>query len=196
MDFSQIEALNNLLSAGQEDPEDFKDNSHSGSVLNPGNIGGSKEKKEVAKPYTKIQTTINERNTTGGTKPTKAATDIWSVDEVKDIVVDKKENRLEPEYEILFRQKVGAEDVYLGMSDMDPSSTKCQELLMKVKLPKTVFKDVSLDVTEQAVCVQTSKYFLYHYLPYPVNEKEGKAQWLSDKNILQIILPIIKEDPF
>ena len=82
--------------------------------MNPGNIGGrnyfsnellikvsgSKEKKEVAKPYTKIQTTINERNTTGGTKPTKAATDIWSVDEVKDIVVDKKENRLEPEYEV------------------------------------------------------------------------------------------------
>jgi len=26
--------------------------------------------------------------------------------------------------------------------------------LEKVKLPKTVFKDVSLDVTEQAVCVQ------------------------------------------
>ena len=68
-------------------------------------------------------------------------------------------------------------------------------------MPNTTFKDVALDVTEQAVCVQvrvflsdicwfsslkSSKYFLYHILPYPVNEKEGKAQWLSDKNILQI----------
>lgn len=34
----------------------------------------------------------------------------------------------------MFRQKVGAEDVFLGMSDIDPSSTKCQELLMKVLL--------------------------------------------------------------
>ncbi len=54
----------------------------------------------------------------------------------------------------MYRQKVGAEDVFLGMSDMDPSSFKCQELTMKIKLPKTAFKDVSLDVTEQAVCVQ------------------------------------------
>lgn len=63
---------------------------------------GSKEKKELAKPFTKIQTTVNERNAVGGAKPTttKASTDIWSVDEVKDIVVDKKENRLEPEYEV------------------------------------------------------------------------------------------------
>ncbi len=34
----------------------------------------------------------------------------------------------------MFRQKVGAEDVFLGMSDIDPSSTKCQELLMKVTI--------------------------------------------------------------
>lgn len=34
----------------------------------------------------------------------------------------------------MFRQKVGAQDVYLGMSEMDPSSEKCQELLMKVRL--------------------------------------------------------------
>jgi len=33
----------------------------------------------------------------------------------------------------MFRQRVGAQDVYLGMSDVDPSSHKCQELLMKVK---------------------------------------------------------------
>jgi len=47
---------------------------------------------------------VNERNPTGGAKPatntTKNSTDIWSVDEVKDIVVDKKEDRIEPEYEV------------------------------------------------------------------------------------------------
>lgn len=67
----------------------------------------------------------------------------------------------------MFRQKVGTEDVYLGMSGMDPSSTKCQELLMKVYqsrtklkeqifLPGAKYKDVTLDVTEQVVCVQVT----------------------------------------
>ena len=40
----------------------------------------------------------------------------------------------------MFRQKVGTEDVYLGMSGIDPSSTKCQELLMKVYQTKTKLK--------------------------------------------------------
>jgi hypothetical protein len=62
---------------------------------------------------------------------------------VKEIIVDKSEGRKKPDYDvriffhsfnvqIMFRQKVGTEDVYLGMSNLDPSSTKCQELLMKV----------------------------------------------------------------
>ena len=45
----------------------------------------------------------------------------------------------------MFRQKVGSEDVYLGMSDLDPSSSKCQELLMKVTLGLTLYN--SLDPT-------------------------------------------------
>jgi hypothetical protein len=33
-------------------------------------------------------------------------------------------------------------------------------------------------------------------LPYPVKEKEGKAQWITEKNTLEITLPIIREDMF
>jgi len=82
------------------------------------------------------------------------STDIWDIDEVKDIPVDKYENRIRPEFEVMFSQRVGTEDIYLGMSDVDPSSVKCQDLLMKVFLPNTRFKDVSLDITEQVVCIQ------------------------------------------
>jgi len=48
---------------------------------------------------------------------------------------------------------VGAEDVFLGMSNLDPSSTKCQELTMKIYLPNTNFKDVTLEVTDSVVNV-------------------------------------------
>lgn len=190
MNFEQIEKLKELLDAGKED--DDEPYQPPGGVFNPGQIGGG-EKKEIAKPHTKIQTTVNNRDPKGGAKQTS---DIWAPDEIKDIVVDKNETRIRPEFDIMFRQKVGTEDVYLGMSGVDPSSTKCQELLMKISLPGAKYKDVTLDVTEQVVCVQTAKYYLYHVLPYKVNEKEGKAQWISDKNILQLTLPIVREFDF
>ncbi len=72
---------------------------------------------------------------------------------------------------MLFKQKVGTEDVFLGMSDMDPSSTKCQELLfkvlcfflkvnlfwtLKIKLPGTKFPEIALDVTKTILLVQVN----------------------------------------
>jgi hypothetical protein len=42
---------------------------------------------------------LNERNTTGGAKdPSK---EIWNADEVKDVVVDKSENRMQPEFDVI-----------------------------------------------------------------------------------------------
>jgi hypothetical protein len=40
------------------------------------------------------------------------------------------------------------------------------------------------------------RYYLNFILPYPVKEKEGKAKWISDKEILELTLPIIREDNF
>jgi len=33
-------------------------------------------------------------------------------------------------------------------------------------------------------------------LPYKVDEKEGKAQWIAEKEMLKITMPIIREDFF
>jgi hypothetical protein len=73
------------------------------------------------------------------------------------------------------KQRVGTEDVYLGMSGMDPSSTKCQEMLLKVYLPNTKFKEVSLDVTKTAMVVQSPQFYLHHQFAWPVRDKDGKA---------------------
>ena len=40
----------------------------------------------------------------------------------------------------MYRQKVGTEDVYLGLSGVDPSSNYCQEMLYKIELPETNLK--------------------------------------------------------
>lgn len=40
------------------------------------------------------------------------------------------------------------------------------------------------------------RYFLNYPLPYKVKSQEGKAKWISDKSVLELTLPIIREDPF
>ena len=59
---------------------------------------------------------------------------------------ERPDDRPAPEYEVLFKQHVGTEDVFLGLSDRDPSSNHCDSLLVKVKLPNTKFANVQLDV--------------------------------------------------
>ena len=96
----------------------------------------------------------------------------------------------------MHKQHVGTEDIYLGLSDRDPSSTHCDSLLVKVWLPNTKFANVELDVkgpTKQQLIVQSPNFYLSTMLPYPVNKEKGKAKFDSDKCLLQVTLPAIKE---
>ena len=56
---------------------------------------------------------------------------------------------------MLLRQSVGAEDVYLGMSGKSPASSDCDEMVVRIKLPGTVLRDIDLDVREQKILVST-----------------------------------------
>tara|TARA_B110000305_G_C18991630_1_gene426390 strand:+ start:112 stop:324 length:213 start_codon:yes stop_codon:yes gene_type:complete len=65
----------------------------------------------------------------------KEGKDIFTEEEINIMAEERPDDRAEPEYDICFKQHVGTEDVYLGLSDRDPSSTHCDSLLVKVKLP-------------------------------------------------------------
>jgi len=56
------------------------------------------------------------------------------------------DERAQPDFEVLYKQHVGTEDIYLGLSDKDPSSTHCDSLLVKIKLPGATMKHIQLDV--------------------------------------------------
>ncbi len=60
-------------------------------------------------------------------------------------------------YDILHKQKVSAEDVYLGASERDPSSAFCDEVVVVVQLPGEAGKDIDLDVTRQRFVLQAKK---------------------------------------
>ena len=77
-------------------------------------------------------------------------------------------------------------DVYHHLGDMDQSSDKCQNLLMKIKLPNTKLQEIQFDVTQSVCQLQTPQYFLHHILPYNVNDKEGNCKWVSDLHELHV----------
>ena len=117
----------------------------------------------------------------------KEGKDIFTEEEINIMAEERPDDRAEPEYDICFKQHVGTEDVYLGLSDRDPSSTHCDSLLVKVKLPGQKFANVQLDVkgpTKQQLVVQSPDFYLSAFLPYPVNKEKGKAKFDSDKDEL------------
>ena len=53
---------------------------------------------QIAKPFTKVSATINNRRT--GDTATKQENVVWNPEEVKDFIVDKDEKRPRPEFDV------------------------------------------------------------------------------------------------
>ncbi len=84
----------------------------------------------------------------------KKENEIFTEEDIKEKNVLIEDKRPRPEYDLLYKQRVGTEDIYLGMSGKDVSSNSCDELVMKIKLPGTHIKEIALDVKEQSLHLQ------------------------------------------
>eukprot|EP00931_Biecheleriopsis_adriatica_P103487 TRINITY_DN78312_c0_g1_i1.p1 TRINITY_DN78312_c0_g1~~TRINITY_DN78312_c0_g1_i1.p1 ORF type:complete len:215 (+),score=55.54 TRINITY_DN78312_c0_g1_i1:79-723(+) len=119
---------------------------------------------------------------------------IWQPEEFKAssgvVVKSEGDDRAIPKYEVMPRQKVGAHDVYHNLQELDPSSDKCQELLIKIWLPDTQLKDISLDVLEDRVLLQAPKYQLNLALPHKVKKDSGNAKWDKLAGVLSVVVPV------
>ena len=60
---------------------------------------------------------------------------MWSEEEVAVKAEELLDDRPAPEFEILHKQHVGVEDVFLGLSDKSPADN--DSILVKVWLPNT-----------------------------------------------------------
>ena len=175
-----------------------------GSALNPSSLHGA-EKKEIAKPNAKVEVKTFNRDAKGGAteealaiareamKVAQPKNQIWSEEEVAVKAEELPDDRPAPEYEILYKQSVGTEDIFLGLSDKDPSSNSCNSILVKVWLPNTKFSQVQLDVQSGAIIVQSPNFVLNKLLPYQVDKENGKAKFDSTKCVLEVTLPVIKK---
>lgn len=133
-----------------------------------------------------------------GTKSSSGATnnkDIWSPEEIltEDALIDWKDNRPVPRYEFSYKQSVGTEDTFLGMSDKTPLTSDCTHLVIKVHFPKATMKDLDLDVTKNRIKAASKTHHLFTYLPVNVDSANGKAKFDTSKEVLTVTVPIIPE---
>ncbi|XP_071347694.1 dynein axonemal assembly factor 6 [Trachinotus anak] len=182
-----LQALSALLSAQQDGDGDDDDEEESKNVtayaqLGPGHIGPPPKKdKEESTAYVK-----------------KNSKDIWNEEEVAEgsQYDDLADPRPQPEYEIILKQSVGTEDLFLGLSGKDPSSMCCEAMLVKIKLPDAKATDVVLDVKEKFLDLRTPKYKLGLHLPHPIHSQEGKAKFFTDREELEVTLLLKRSTDF
>ncbi|XP_039210917.1 dynein assembly factor 6, axonemal isoform X2 [Crotalus tigris] len=175
-------ALTGLLSSGSgngdsADPAQGPAGDRSG----PGSIGPPKAGGASAAP-----------------QPPEEGKAIWSAEEVTegntgDASWDPRE---QPEYEIVFKQQVRAEDLFLGMSRKDPSTACCEDMLIKIKLPDTKASDITLDIQEKLLDFRSPQKRLLLHLPHPVDTTNGKARFLSEQATLEVTLRMKRELDF
>ncbi|XP_056266611.1 protein PIH1D3 isoform X1 [Pseudoliparis swirei] len=171
----QLLALSSLLSTQPEDDDGDEDcTGVSGAGLGPGHIGPP-ARRDGAVP------SVREK---------KNDKDIWSQEEVAEGSQhdDLADPRPQPEYDVLLKQSVGTEDLFLGLSRKDPSSMSCEAMLVRIKLPDTEAADVVLDVSERFLDLRTPRYKLGLHLPHPTHGHGGRAQFFAERGELEVTL--------
>ncbi|XP_008851200.1 protein PIH1D3 [Nannospalax galili] len=179
-----LQALSSLLNPEEDDEFDSEQTQCSSSIgaMGPGNIGPPKAKEIKAVPTSSSDETEN----------------IWTPEEVPEGAEhdDMWDIRELPEYEIVFQQQVGTEDIYLGLTGKDPSTAYCQELLIKIKLPDTNLSDIQIDVQEMILDLRTPKKKLLLNLPQPVKCDSAKAFFTAESETLEVSITLQKEFTF
>merc|ERR1712187_466315 len=175
-----MEGLMELLGAHRHEEQDDASKPPS---INPATLTGKPQSQ--AKPNMQVAVRKAKKKDEGA---------IWQPEEFKAasgvVVKEEGDDRVMPKYEILPRQRVNASDADLNLQEMDPSSYRCQELLVKIWLPETQIKDISLDVLEDRVLLQAPKYRLNLALPHKVKKDAGNAKWDKLAGLLSVVIPI------
>ena len=57
-------------------------------------------------------------------------------------------------------------------------------------------KEIQIDLNDKQMVLQTKKYYLCQYFQYRMDYKNAKAEFVSDKCLLKLILPVIRDNDF
>ncbi|TSY27773.1 Protein PIH1D3 [Bagarius yarrelli] len=175
-----LQALSDLLSLPDDEESDAEDkNVNYIAKMGPGHIGA-------------FSSASRQDKNAAHSECEKNSKDIWDMEEMYEgaHLEDLCDSRPQPEYEIILKQSVGTEDLFLGISQTNPSSMCCESMLVRVNLPETQASDLVLDVKERFVDLRTPNCKLGLHLPHSVHYKEGTARFITEKSVLEIVLPL------
>lgn len=133
----------------------------------------------------------------GAKKKTTNSKDIWNDDEIptEDMLLacNPSKSLPQPKYEFRYKQTVGTEETYFGLSDVTPASYDCTHLVIKIHFPNSKMRDLDLDVTKNRIKAESRYHRLFTYLPVNVFHEQGNAKFDTKKEVLTITLPIDNE---
>jgi hypothetical protein len=156
------------------------------------------EREQQVAPMTLNNTTVVTSSSTRKKSAAELSKLIWLDSEIptEDMLLAKanQSNKLPtPKFEFRYKQAVGTEDTYLGMSDKSPGSFDCTHLVVKVHFPNCKMRDLDLDVTKNRIKVESRTLRLFTYLPVNVHHEKGSAKFDTKKEVLTVTLPIDDE---
>lgn len=179
---SDLQNLHSLLSPKDDSSDDDGDRPE-GGAFTPGAIG-KKKKPAKPSPYEKMA-------------PSNDNGDIWSELEIASSSYSvEDEGKVQPDYDIIYKQAVDSGDMFLGMGGKTPSSASCEDMIVSVKLPGVQMKELDLDIQAELINIRHPKYRLQLHLPHPVHPKQGKAEWNPKSEALKITLRMKREYDF
>eukprot|EP00758_Cryptobia_borreli_P001114 Tbor_TRINITY_DN1955_c0_g1::TRINITY_DN1955_c0_g1_i1::g.3497::m.3497 len=164
----------------------------------------------------KIETEVASKLTGGRALiPPPIAEDIWSWDEVteeaqyitsnkvaplpmqatgdigKDTIARRAAGRVVPVYDVLYKESIGTQDIYLGMDfERDGSSAACEGVVVAVKLPEVArASDIDITVEAYSITIETAVHY-YARIALPIRVEEGiaKAKWIAESRVLHVTL--------
>lgn len=108
------------------------------------------------------------------------------------------EDRLTPEYRIIYKQSIAPEDIYLQMSSRTTATASCEEMCLEILMPQeTVSIDrMQLDVTADEIDLRTPVYRLKLPLVQQIDPDHGKASWDNKEKTLRLTVRMKREYDF
>lgn len=108
------------------------------------------------------------------------------------------ENRLRPSYDIVYKQAVCTEDIFLQLGNKTTATASCEQMTIKISMPEETvdINHMQLDLTADSVDLQTPKYRLKLPLVQKVNPDKGKATWDAENKVLLLVLLMERDFDF
>lgn len=181
-----LKLLQQLLSADNEDEEATNDRQPANRTGNP--VESAEHQPQAAS--TAMASTL---------RPQAATTlDEWERQQER-LNDDLLEHRLRPQYDIVYKQAVCTEDVFLQLGNKTAATASCEQMTIRIWMPDenvTNVDHMQLDVSANAIDLQTPKYRLKLPLVQPIDPDKGNARWDAEAKLLTLTLRMDREFDF